>query len=207
MEKLPVSFSVSQYLDILTLFIARKHDARFLVSDVTVQYGHGVPRKLQNFKRKYTSQHARNITETKDKTDFEKWPKSLRHPPRSSPPCTSKTNDKLPFFREVGLGMPTTNPRIKLFNGKAGSSELFFGKRDVLGFPIHFARPPADKSGGWFTSGGGCRVSPPSLLPFPPLPALGILPVLQDVPVNHHEISSDSSGTLVSMPLAAGNFR
>jgi len=56
-------------------------------------------------------------------------------------------NDKLPFFSEVRLGMPTTNPRIKLFNGKAGSLELFFGKRDVLGFPIHFARPTADKSG------------------------------------------------------------
>lgn len=65
--------------------------------------------------------------------------------PYSSPPCTSKMNDKLLFLSEVG--MPTTNPRIKLFNGKADSSELFFGKRDVLGFPIHFARPPVDKRG------------------------------------------------------------
>lgn len=138
---------LSLFLCTLTLFIARKHDARFLVSDVTVQYGGGNLKSFRILKRKYTSQHARNITETKDKTDLEKWPKSPRHP-CSSPPCTSKMNDKLPFPSEGRLGMPTTNPRIKLFNGKAGSSELFFGKRDVLGFPIHFARPPADKSGG-----------------------------------------------------------
>lgn len=126
---------------------------------------------------------------------------------RSFPPRTSKMNDKLPFL-EVRLGMPTTNPRIKLFNGKAGSSELFFGKRDVLGFPIHFARPPADKSGGDLHRGWLSHLSPttPSFVLLPPS-APGILPVLQDVPVNHHEISSDSSGTLVSMPLAAGNFR
>lgn len=129
--------------------------------------------------------------------------------PALPPPCISKMNDKLPFSSEVRLGMPTTNPRIKLFNGKAGSSELFFGKRDVLGFPIHFARPPADKRrGGDLHRGWLSHLSPvaPLTSPFPP-PAPEILPVLQDVPVNHHEISSDSSGTLVSMPLAAGNFR
>jgi len=54
--------------------------------------------------------------------------------------------------------------------------------------------------------GGGCRTLPP-LLFAPTSSAPGILPVLQDVPVNHREISSDSSGTAASMPLAAGNLR
>lgn len=58
--------------------------------------------------------------------------------------------EKRQTFRSVKLGMPTT--RIKLFNGKASSSELFFEKRDALGFPIHFACPSVDKSKGWFTS-------------------------------------------------------
>lgn len=55
------------------------------------------------------------------------------------------------------VGMSTTNPRIKLFNGKAGSPELFFGNRDVLGFPIHFARPSGRQEGEVIYIGGGCR--------------------------------------------------
>lgn len=45
-----------KFVSTSTLFIVRKHDARFLVSDA-VQYGRSA-RKFQNFKRKYTSLHA-----------------------------------------------------------------------------------------------------------------------------------------------------
>lgn len=55
-------------------------------------------------------------------------------------------------------GMSTTNPRIKLFNGKADSPELFFGNRDVLGFPIHFARPSGRQEREVIYIGGSCRI-------------------------------------------------
>lgn len=81
-------------------------------------------------------------------------------------------------------------------------------ERDVLSFPIHFARPSADEREVIYI-GGGCHTLlfslPPSFASASSAP--GILPVLQDVPVNHCEISSDSSGTPASMPLAAGNLR
>lgn len=57
--------------------------------------------------------------------------------------------------------MSTTNPRIKLFNGKADSPELFSGNRDVLGFPIHFARPSGRQEREVIYIGGGCRTPPP----------------------------------------------
>lgn len=57
--------------------------------------------------------------------------------------------------------MSTTNPRIKLFNGKAGI--IFRGRerkrerRWSRAFPIHFARPSGRQERDVIYIGGGCH--------------------------------------------------
>lgn len=64
--------------------------------------------------------------------------------------------EKRQTFRPVKLGMPTTNPRIKLFNGKASSSELFFEKRDAPGLSHSLCLPFGRQEQRVIYVGGGC---------------------------------------------------